>query len=186
MDYEFRDETYALRFKIHNCFDRTADRKGAQVPRKSPTTTKMTRRVSTPYKSIQKLRDLVEERDWPGHLLAELQLLNQIDRDTCALDIFDLDSMFSSDPEDFRSIMMNHNHLVIGCCGNGDFIAVDCVGRDGVVVYVSHEEFHYDPDPETEETIDDIRIVVAGSIRDFIDAIEAESLPMDYYEAERR
>ncbi len=126
------------------------------------------------------LRRLFDEKGWPGPLLEDLGFLHSLDRASYPLSFQDPYTMLPLDPREWYGILLSYNLLAFGNCPNGDFIALDCADDVGSVVYVSHEEFHYDP--ASTEDIGDITRRVAGSIRELIEGLEGGTVPLDFSE----
>ncbi len=131
-------------------------------------------------KNDSHLRRLFDEKGWPSGLLEDLGYLHSLDRASYPLSFQDPYTMLPLDPGEWYGILLNYDLLAFGNCPNGDFIALDCAGDAGSVVYVSHEEFHYDP--ASTEDIGDITRRVAGSIRELVAGLEEGTAPLDCHE----
>jgi hypothetical protein len=128
----------------------------------------------------QELITFFLEQNWPEKLLDDLRYLHSLNRDEFCLNLKDPYTIFPIDPEEWYGILVKYGYFAFGSCPNGDFVALDCTKDTGSVVYISHEEFHYDP--SSTEDISHITRPVARSIMKLIEGLNTDSVPLDYYE----
>jgi hypothetical protein len=71
--------------------------------------------------------------------------------------------------------------LLIGCCGNGDPVAIDLQKDVGAISYLSHEEMFGIADLRS------VSVCVARDIRDFLKRMANDpDLPLDYFGASKQ
>ena len=82
--------------------------------------------------------------------------------------------------DDFGANPGKDGFVVVGCCLNGDQIAIDVRDTIGSVWYVSHESMHRTP-------LREIAICIANSLQEMYDTMyEVEDFPFDFYSAKAK
>ena len=92
------------------------------------------------------VREVAAERGWPERIVDDVAPLHfAAPLAACAhLSLAHPGLVLPYDDDMPGPVLLEAGYLQFGWCPNGDFVAVDCVGEPGSVVYVSHEEFDYD------------------------------------------
>lgn len=119
----------------------------------------------------------LDQRNVPTEVRADLFLAQtHVSNDSMAGEMLDdFDGIVEyTDYAIFELTPYDVGFIVFGSCPNGDPIAIDVKAEIGRILYLSHEDIDENGFPSQ---------VVSPSMGHFIEMVNADKMPLDYYEA---
>lgn len=97
-----------------------------------------------------------------------------------AVDIYAEDGWLGANATDYVPIALRDGLLIVGGCPNGDLVVVDVREQLGAAGYVAHDSMWGRP------SVRDVFLAVSPGLGAFVAGLDADTLPLDYYEAKGR